>query len=63
MEFAQKPEGNFHREKNLISENENRKTKLQIKLPKLKLKPFDGSALYWQSLWDHFDSSIHKNVI
>ena len=36
MEFAQKPEGNFYREKNPTSENENRKTKLQIKLPKLE---------------------------
>ena len=63
MEFAQKPEGYFHREKNPISENENRKTKLLIKHPKLELKPFDGSVLYWQRLWDCFDSSIHKNVI
>ena len=43
-------------------ENENRKTKLQVKLPKLELKPFDGSVLNWQSLGDRFDSSIHKNT-
>ena len=49
MEFAQRPERNFHRKNNPTSENENRKTKLQVKLPKVKLKPFDGSALNWKS--------------
>ena len=34
---------------NLTSENEYRKTKLQFKLPKLELQPFDRSALNWQS--------------
>ena len=62
MEFAQKPERNFYRELNRTSENENKKTKLQVKLPKLELKPFDGSALNWQSFGDRFDSSIHKNT-
>ena len=62
MEFAQRPERNFHRKNNPTSENENRKTKLQVKLPKVKLKPFDGSALNWKSFWDRFDSSIHKNT-
>ena len=62
MEFAQKPERNFHRELNPTSENENRKTKLQVKLPKLELKPFDRSVLNWQSFWDRFDSSVHKNT-
>ena len=57
MEFAQKPERNFHCENNPTSENENRKTKLQVKLPKLELKPFYGTAF-----WDRFDSSIHKNT-
>ena len=38
------------------------KAKLQVKLPKLELKPFDGSALNWQSFWDRFDSSIHTNT-
>ena len=30
IEFAQKPQRNFHRENNSSSENENRKTKLQV---------------------------------
>ena len=62
MEFVQKPEQNFHCENNPTSENENRKTKLQVKFPKLELKLSDGSALNWQSFWDYFDSSIHKNT-
>ena len=55
MESAQKPERSFHRENNTISKNENRKTKLQVKLPKLELKPFDGSALNCESFWNRFD--------
>ena len=47
MEFAQNPERNFHRKNNTTSENDNRKTKLQVKFPKLELKPFNGSALDW----------------
>ena len=35
---------------------------MQVKLPELELKPFDGSALNWQSFWDRFDLSIHKNT-
>ena len=62
MEFPQKPERNFHRENNPTPKNENRKTKLQVKLPKLELKSFDGRALSWQSFLDRFDSSIHKNT-
>ena len=38
------------------------KAKLQVKLPKLELKPFDGSALNWQNFWDVFDSSIYTNT-
>ena len=45
MEFAQKPEWSCHCKSNPTSENENRKTKLQVKHPKLELKPFLGSAL------------------
>ena len=62
MEFPQKPERNFHRENNPTPKNENRKTKLQVKLPKLELKSFDGRALSWQSFLGRFDSSIHKNT-
>ena len=62
MEFAQRSEQNFHRKNNTTSENENRKTKLQVKLPKVELKHFDGSALNWKSFWDGFDSSIYKNT-
>ena len=51
MEFPQKPERNFHRENNPTPKNENRKTKLQVKLPKLELKSFDGRALRWQSFF------------
>ena len=35
---------------------------MQVWLPKLELKLFDGSALSWQSFWDRFHSSIHKNT-
>ena len=35
---------------------------MQVKLSELELKPFDGSALNWQSFWDRFDLSIHKNT-
>ena len=35
---------------------------MQVKLPKLELKSFDGRALSWQSFLDRFDSSIHKNT-
>ena len=62
MEFPQMPGRNFHRENNPTPKNENRKTKLQVKLPKLELKSFDGTALSWQSFLDRFDSSIHKNT-
>ena len=47
MEYAQscgicsKPERNFYRENNSAIENENRKTKFQVKLPKLQLKHFN----------------------
>ena len=62
MEFYQRSEGNFHRKNNTTSENENRKKKLQVKPPKVELKPFDGSALNWKGFWNGFDSSIHKNT-
>ena len=62
MEFPQKPERNFHRENNPTPKNEKRKTKLQVKLPKLELKSFDRRALSWQSFLDRFDSSIRKNT-
>lgn len=45
MEFAQKPERNLHGEKYTTSKNGNKKTKWQVKLAKLELKPFNGSAL------------------
>ena len=32
-----------------------------VKLPKLKLKKFDGNTLKWQEFWDTFDSTIHQN--
>ena len=47
MEFAQNPEKHFHRKNYPTSESENWKTKLQVKFPKLELKPFNGSALNW----------------
>ena len=45
MVFAQKSERNFHRENNPTPENENIKTKSQVRLPKHKLKTSDGNAL------------------
>ena len=45
MVFAQKPERNFYRENNPTLENENIKTKSQVRLPKHKLKTSDGNAL------------------
>ena len=63
IRFAQKSQRNFHRENNSSSENENRKTKLQVYLRKLELKPFDGSALNWESFWERFHSSVHKIFI
>ena len=35
---------------------------MQVKLPKLEWKSFDGRALSWQSFLGCFDSSIHKNT-
>ena len=32
-----------------------------VKLPKLRLKKFDGNTLKWQEFWDTFDSTIHQN--
>ena len=34
----------------------------QIRLPKLSLKEYDGSLLSWNSFWNQFDVSVHKNV-
>ena len=62
MVFAQKPERNFYRENNPTPENENIKTKSQVRLPKHKLKTSDGNALNQQSFWDRFDSSIPENT-
>ena len=33
---------------------------VRVKLPKLELRKFDGTALNWQTFWDQFDSSIHS---
>ena len=62
MVFAQKSERNFHRENNPTPENENIKTKSQVRLPKHELKTSDGNALNWQSFWDRFDSSNLGNI-
>ena len=62
MVFAQKSERNFHRENNPTPENENIKTKSQVRLPKHELKTSDGNALNWQSFWDRFDSSNPGNT-
>ena len=32
-----------------------------MRLPKLELKKFYGDILKWQSFWDSFESTIHKN--
>ena len=45
MKFVPKSEQNFHRENNPSPENDNSKTNLQVKLPKLESKPFDRSVL------------------
>ena len=34
----------------------------QIRLPKISLKEYDGSLLSWNSFWNQFDVSVHKNV-
>ncbi|XP_037505817.1 uncharacterized protein LOC119382165 [Rhipicephalus sanguineus] len=33
-----------------------------VQLPKLQIPTFDGSLRGWQSFWDHFDATIHKNA-
>ncbi|XP_037518298.1 uncharacterized protein LOC119395079 [Rhipicephalus sanguineus] len=33
-----------------------------VQLPKLHIPTFDGSLRGWQSFWDHFDATIHKNA-
>lgn len=35
---------------------------LAVQLPKLQIPTFDGSLCGWQSFWDHFDTTIHKNT-
>ncbi|XP_075741915.1 uncharacterized protein LOC142793690 [Rhipicephalus microplus] len=35
---------------------------LAVELPKLQIPTFDGSLCRWQSFWDHFDATIHKNT-
>lgn len=32
-----------------------------VRLPKIELKKFNGELLKWQSFWDAFESTIHKN--
>ena len=32
-----------------------------IKLPKLKVKEFNGDSLEWLSFWDCFEASVHLN--
>jgi len=36
--------------------------KVQVKLPKLEVKRFDGKIEEWQEFWDCYESSIHSNT-
>ena len=43
------------------SEKKNVEKQQPVRLPKLELKKFYGDLLKWQSFWDSFESTIHKN--
>ena len=34
----------------------------RVKLPKLKLKRFDGDVTKWCTFWDAYEASIHENT-
>ena len=36
-------------------------SRVKVKLPKLKLKPFDEGIINWKPFWDQFSASIHSN--
>ena len=38
-----------------------KKFDLQIKLPKIELKDYDGSLLKWSTFWEQFKTSINNN--
>ena len=40
---------------------EERTKKLNVKLPKIELKRFNGDILKWTEFWDAFESTIHDN--
>ena len=46
------------------SQPQNRESQFQtqkVKLPKLTLPEFDGTATEWPPFWDSFDSAVHSN--
>ena len=56
-----KPEQNFHHENlTFCRALKIGKTKLQVEVPKLESKPFDGSVFNCENVWDRFDTSIQK---
>lgn len=36
--------------------------RVQVRLPKLEIQPFDGEFIRWPEFWDQFESTIHKNA-
>ena len=40
----------------------NAQSENKVKLPKLKVKPFDGKVEEWQEFWDCYNSTIHSNT-
>ena len=49
-------------ERNYYSRHENHGHSITVKLPKLKLKVFNGNVIHWSEFWDSFNSSIHNNT-
>ena len=55
----------FHRDKTVSNLSHSSSSVNSVKfyrLPKISLPCFNGDILQWQSFWDSYGSTIHKNV-